>query len=131
MAKRYRVVRFNDFKTRISGIYMRVHIYHLSHDRQMEILTAELYNHPDWKRLTRYELGYLRGLMDAKQNELWNAVIWRLGPSSGPTRDVHTEWTEEMSALCRIPGALYGGHFWKDKPDIAYTPYACTNAKTS
>ena len=130
MAKRCRVVRFNDFKGRIADVFSRVRIFHLTHDKQVELMAESIYKHPDFKRLTRYEVGYLRGLQDAMQSALWQDVIWRLGPSSGPVRDVHSEWTDEMSELSRTPGALYGGHFWKDAPDTIYTAYACTNART-
>jgi len=53
-------------------------------------------------------------------------------PSTGPTRTaIKDEWTEEMSTLCRIPGALYGGHFWTDDngdpTDRVWTEYKPTN----
>ena len=127
MRTRYNYNRFRAFRIRVNDVFSRVHRFHLSHDEQLALLTKYVYEHPDYKRLTQYELGYLRGLIDTKQNEVWNAVIWRLGPSTGPTRDAMSTWTDEMSTLCRIPGALYGGHFWKDRPDVTYTPYTVTN----
>lgn len=60
-----------------------------------------------------------------------NHVAWCLGPASGPIRQTPSEWTLEMSNLCRLPGQLYGGHYWTDDKGIAtehlYTEYKPIN----
>lgn len=53
-------------------------------------------------------------------------IVWRLGPESGPLPEDGQVWAEgsELSRLCRIPGALYGSHFWRgtDKPFGEWKP---------
>jgi hypothetical protein len=122
-----------NIKNGLSSIYSQAIAYRLSHDRIVEKLSA-LYLTNSYKRLTVYHLGYARGLNDGYMADIWqNHVVWMLGPASGPTRIVHAAWTEEMSVLCRIPGALYGGHFWTDddgKPtDRVFTDYKPTNGE--
>lgn len=117
----------------LQSIYAQAIAFRWTHATILEKRSA-LFATNSYKRLTVYYTGYMAGLDDGLMADIWrNHIAWCLGPSTGPTRQAHTEWTEEMSALCRIPGALYGGHFWlndDDKPtDKAFTDYACTNAE--
>lgn len=53
-------------------------------------------------------------------------IVWRLGPESGPLPEDGQTWGEgsELSRLSRIPGALFGSHFWRgtDKPFGEWKP---------
>lgn len=124
--------RFLRVKSRINNIHSQAVAYRLPHDKTSDALQA-LYASDDYKRLPQYYKGFIQGLQDGLSADIWrNHVVWMLGPSTGPTRQAHTEWTDEMSTLCRLPGQLYGGHFWTDdngQPalDRPYTEYKCTN----
>lgn len=123
---RKRILRVSDFQSRIQSVFSETRAYQLTSDQQLARITERVYRHPDYSRLTRYERGYLRGVQDTLQTQLWQDVVWMLGPATGPTREALTEWTEEMSVLCRKPGELFGGHFWKGT-DKTYTDYKATN----
>lgn len=135
MASHYTTTEYNRHKRikgQIDSIFSHAIAFRLTHDAIVEKLSA-LYSSDDYKRQTAYYIGYSRGQIDAGFNDIWrNHVCWMLGPVTGPTRDSRELWTEEMSTLCRIPSALYGGHFWtddNDQPtDRPFTAYACTNA---
>jgi len=134
MSSRYVTTEYNRHRRivgRLNDIYARAIAFRVTHARILEEMSA-LYTLPDYKRLTTYYLGYIAGLQAGLDADIWrNHIVWMLGPASGPTRVVHSEWTAEMSTLCRIPGALYGGHFWTDdggKPtDKVFTDYKPTN----
>lgn len=134
MASRYATTSYNRgerVKAKVKDIFARAIAFHFSADK----LTAELaavWHSADYLRLTAYQRGYIQGLVDELRADIWrNHVIWMLGPSTGPSRVVHSEWTEEMSTLCRLPGQLFGGHFWTDdsgRPtDHVFTEYKATN----
>jgi hypothetical protein len=135
MSSKRQTTQYNHWqraKSALSDLYMSAKIYRLTHAQILE-RRSKLFESNSYRRLTTYYVGYMRGLDDAYMADIWrNHVVWMLGPKSGPTRQVHTEWTEEMSTLCRTPGALFGGHYWTDdsgKPtDKVFTEYACTNA---
>jgi hypothetical protein len=134
MATKYATTEYNRQQrvtNRLRDIYARAIAYRFTADKIHDELAA-LYASADYKRLTRYSMGYVAGLAAGYSADIWqNHVIWMLGPSAGPTRIVHSEWTDEMSTLCRLPGQLYGGHFWTDDngqpTDKPYTEYKPTN----
>lgn len=118
-------------KSQLNSIYSRAVAFHLSHARILELRT-ELFATNSYRRLTVYYRGYIAGLDDGLMADIWrNHVAWMLGSSTGPTRQSHTEWTAEMSELCRLPGQLYGGHYWTDDngnpTDKQFTDYKVTN----
>lgn len=124
--------RFTRVKAKVGDIYSRAIAYRLPSDKTTDELKA-LYGSDDYKRLPQYYKGFIQGLQEGLSADIWrNHVVWMLGPSTGPTRVAHTEWTEEMSRLCRLPGQLYGGHFWTNDDgtpalDRPYTDYHATN----
>lgn len=119
--------------SRLQSIYSSVIAYRLPHTSLLEKL-AELYQSSDYKRLTPYYRGYVAGLQSGLDADISrNHLVWMLGPSTGPTHNTHTDpWDDEMSRLCRLPGQLYGAHFWTDddgKPctDRPFGEYKPTN----
>jgi hypothetical protein len=134
MATKYQTTEFNRCKrveTHLQSIYSQVIAYRLTHEQLLNKL-SELYQTTDYKKLTPYYQGYVSGLRKGLNDDIWrNHLAWCLGPASGPTRDTSQPWTEEMSTLCRLPGQLYGGHYWTDddgKPtDKLFTEYKPTN----
>lgn len=130
---RYATTQYNRVervKAAVRDVHARAIAFHVSADRLSE-MTTDIYRSDDYKKLTAYDRGYVRGQVDMLRQDIWqNHVVWMLGPATGPTRQVHTKWTEEMSTLCRQPGKLCGGHFWlKDgqpTTDI-FTEYKPTN----
>lgn len=134
MSSKYVTTQYNHFvrvKSHINSIYSQAVAYRLSHSQILDKL-AEMRATNSYKRLSSYYVGYIAGLGDGLMADIWrNHIVWMLGPSTGPTRRVHTEWTEEMSTLCRQPGKLYGGHFWTDDKgeptDKVFTEYKATN----
>lgn len=134
MSSKRQTTQYNHFtavKSQLGSIFSQAVAYRLSHARILEKL-SELYQTNSYQRLTTYYHGYIRGLEDGYMADIWrNHVVWMLGPSTGPTRRVHAEWTEEMSILCRQPGQLFGGHYWTDDKgeptDKLFTEYKATN----
>lgn len=135
--KRMRKLKRDDFRDRLASLYHQAHDYQWLADHLSDRIAQEIYNHPDYRKLTREDRGYLSGYRDSLQSRLWfEQVIWRLGPESGPlTADEQDRgWMTtsnpeggKLSILCRQKGKLYGGHFWigTEKP---YTEYRVTNA---
>lgn len=131
---RYATTSYNRGKrveSAIRDIYSRAVAFHFTADRITELMSA-VWQSADARKLTGYQLGYVWGIADMLREDIWrNHVAWMLGPSSGPSRQVPSEWTEEMSRLCRLPGQLYGGHFWTDDngqgTDKVFTEYKPTN----
>jgi hypothetical protein len=132
---RYATTEYNRaerVKNRLRAVFSQAVAFRLTHAQILEKLQPIRASH-DYQKLTSYYRGYMRAAEDAGFADIWhNHVAWCLGPASGPTRQAHTAWTEEMSTLCRTPGALYGGHYWTDDngqpTDRPFTAYACTNA---
>lgn len=74
-----------------------------------------------WPKLTAAEQHDIWTVWDTCQAVAYHRdITWRLGPAEGPLPEDSQVWGEgtELSRLARIPGALYGGHFWRgtDKP---------------
>lgn len=88
----------------------------------------EIIHSPHWRQLTQYEHAEVFATYAACSAMAYRRdIVWRLGPASGPlSEDAQGKWGEgsELSRLCRIPGALYGAHFWRgtDKPFGEYKP---------
>lgn len=123
--------RFVRCCNRVKEIYTLAVIRHYTSEKVADKL-SRLYLSNDYLKLTHYYRGYLAGLRDTRDADIWRThVMWMLGPASGPIRIAYSEWTEEMSLLSRKPGQLYGGHFWlgaDGKPSgDAYTTYAPIN----
>lgn len=113
----------------LMGIYSRAESFHLTHDRILELKRTEIYETPSYHRLTRYEMGYLQGISEGLSSSLWrHSVVWRLGPAAKPlAEDATDRWDGgPLTILCRVPGALWGGHFWKGT-NIPFTAYQPTN----
>jgi hypothetical protein len=92
-------------------------------------IRARVYDDPQYKKLNgTYQFG-LHEVARCAMDDIWHRHCeWRNGPASGPVRTaIKDAWTEQMSELARTPGALYGGHFWKNS-DRPYTEYKATNA---
>lgn len=131
---RYATTSYNRgerIKARILDVYARARAFRLHSDTIRDLLTP-IYQSADYRKLTQWQRGYVAGLIDGNRNELWNRhVVWMLGPASGPIRVAGTEWTDQMSRLSRLPGELYGGHFWLDDngqpTDRPFTDYKPTN----
>lgn len=125
---------FTRVRSRLADLYARVIAYQSTHAQCLE-LRVELFASDSWHRLTRYHRGYIMGQDNARMQDIWQRyIVYMLGPASGPTRIVGTEWTEEMSQLSQAPGALFGGHFWLDtngQPTRhAFTPWTCSSNPT-
>jgi hypothetical protein len=136
MTTKYQTTEYNRFKrveNRLKDVYARTVAFKLPHAQQIELLKV-VYASPDYVRLTAYYRGYVAGVAHDRSEAIWDDhLVYMLGPAAGATRQVHTEWTEEMSQLCRVPGALWAGHYWKGADGAAdlahpYTPYAASNA---
>lgn len=135
MASRYATTVYNRrvrVESKIGSIYSNAVAVRSSCDAvSAEILAV--WQSPDYLRLPAFERGYVHGLEHGLNADIWrNQVCWRLGPSTGPTRTaIKDAWTAEMSTLCRLPGELYGGHFWLDDDgnptDKVWTDYKVTN----
>lgn len=135
MRTKYATTEYNRFlrvKAAANDVYSQVLAYQLTHTQQLEMMTASVYTTKDYKRLTPYWRGYIAGMVDSLSAAISARQVWRLGPASGPVTRADGEWTPELSALSRTPGALYGGHFWVDrdgKPtDKAFDGYKVINA---
>lgn len=134
MSPRYQTTEYNRaerVKSRLQAIFSEAIAFHHTADQILSKLTA-LYATEDYRRLTAYYSGYVTGLREGLNQDIWrNHVAWCLGPASGPIRQTPSEWTLEMSNLCRLPGQLYGGHYWTDDKGIAtehlYTEYKPIN----
>jgi hypothetical protein len=124
---RKRIERVEDFRDRIATAYRRAMSEYWADEQLRDHAIIRIVKHPDYARLTIAQREYLRGYRDALQIAVWRSVEWRLGPASGPTRIALSPWTDEMSALSRQPGELYGGHYWIGT-DRVYTAYAPINA---
>ena len=109
---------------RIADIYARADAFKLSHDRILDLL-SELYASHDYRRLTSYYRGMAVGQREALASALWQKLEWRIGPVDGPVSDdIHKAWLEPLPTLCRVPGALYGAHYYAgtDKTFNLYKP---------
>lgn len=126
-----RLDRHERLRARVNDIYRRARKSHLTHAAILDALTAEVYDHPDYQRIGTYYTGQLAAQARTWQDRMWaEDLIWRLGPAAGPFTEAENadRWAEGQgaSALCRIPGALYGGHFWAGT-DCPFTEYKATN----
>lgn len=134
-SSRRQTTNYNHFlavQTSLNSLYSQAIAFRLTHARILE-QRSEIYASNSYRRLTTYYRGYIAGLDAGLMADIWrNHVIWMLGPASGPTRQVHTVWTEEMSTLSREKGSLYGGHYWTDDDgnptDKVFTNYEVINA---
>lgn len=112
----------------IDSVYRAAVHGHWTHTRILAELGDHLYRHVRYGRLTIRDREYLRGYTFAHAHVISERhLVWRLGPASGPcAEDVQGTWNETtpFSELCRIPGALYGAHFWRgtDQPFGEYKP---------
>jgi len=128
--------RYRRTLEQLNNIYRRARDGRHTHDWILEQLIA-LYNRDDYKRLQAGYRSMLSAVRETHMNQLHERDLeWRLGPASGPITPVGStpgnadRWTPELSELCRIPGALFGAHFWigTDKP---FNEYKCTNEDRS
>jgi hypothetical protein len=118
--------RYERLRSRILDIYSRAKHYHWTHEQILAAMQADVWQQSDCAKLTRDYRAMLSEVMRLSSDRLYDYLEWRLGPQSGPIRTAGDAWTDEMSELCRIPGALYGTHFWKGT-DTPFTPYKPTN----
>lgn len=105
--------RYTLLKMRIGDIY-RKHIQFKSpHTAILEDLKRSVYETNEYRRLPAFYRFTLSEYSGWNLNRIHcDYVEWRLGPESGPIRVAGDPWTDEISALCNTPGALYGSHFW-------------------
>lgn len=85
-----------------------------THQEHLIYACAEVWNHPDLKRLTRYELGYLQGVNATIENEVSRGMDWKF-PVNGEYL-TWNEWREKYpNGNC---AELKGQHLWPgtDKP---------------
>ena len=122
---RYRWVQ--SLESSIVEMFIQARNEGLTHDEILSLRTIQLFEHPHWYMISRDERTHLMGVFDGCMQTTWRRDIqWGLGTAEGPvTRKPH-EWTEQLSELCHIPGALFGGHFWTESGKV-FTDYKCTN----
>ena len=125
--------RFQRVRGAVGNAYSLTIAFQSTHTALLDKLTA-IYNSADYKKLSNYYRGYIAGIVDSLSAEISrNYLAWCLGPSTGWTRNSAEPWNEEMSTLCRLPGQLYGGHFWTDDKgqptQKAFNGYTCINEK--
>lgn len=108
MAKRNKILRFEDFKARMLDVWYWTKQQKRSHHVHLGEMHARLYVHPDWQRLTRYERGYLKGIDDTLWGEVSRNMVW-LFPVDGE-RLTWEMWRQRYPE--GDPSTLQGKHYW-------------------
>jgi hypothetical protein len=111
---RKRVLRMNDFMERIGSIIDDTVHFQSTHASMIEQIAEDVWNHPDFKRLTRYEVGYVRGFSDYRMRSIYSLLYfayeidgkvmtfdeWRTMNPGGNPAEVFTNNN--------------GNHYWKE-----------------
>lgn len=119
--------KFSALRSRMVDIYRKHIQLQSTHDRLSADVAESIYNHPHYRKLTIGQRDCLREVRTCWSDRIWELhVDWRLGTALGPIVRENFAWTPQLSVLCRIPGALYGGHYWRGS-DRLYTQWASTN----
>lgn len=127
-----RSVWAGDLRSRVLTIWETARKEGRTHAQILEARTREIYDSPVWLKLASYERAEINAFFHACSDMAYRRdIVWRLGPVEGPlpeTADGMGVWGEgsPLSTLCRIPGALYGGHFWRGT-EKTFSGYTCTN----
>jgi hypothetical protein len=127
---RYATTEYNRYervRARACNVYSLAITCRMTHTDILARM-VEIYDSADCKKLTTaYRFG-LSATVRVLSDNLWQTHLeWRLGPAEGPLPEPHQDAGGEgkpLSILCRIPGALYGGHYWKgtNRPFTEYKP---------
>jgi hypothetical protein len=125
-----RPVWVRDLEARIVTIFQTAKRNRLTHGEILDMRTSQIFDSPRWRQLTQTEQEYLRGVFSGCMELTQRLDIeWRLGTATVKFSPADIDrWAEgsELSRLCRIPGALFGGHCWKGT-DIPFDGWKATN----
>ena len=70
--------KYSRVNSKLSDVFSRARDYHLSHEQMCE-RAMEVYNSKDYAGITGYEREYLRGLWDARMDELYRSfLVWKV-----------------------------------------------------
>lgn len=125
-----RSVWASDIRSRVIELWRAARRDGLTHAEVLRRYKEATTGSPHWRQLTAYERAEVFATYRALSEWMNRTeLVWRLGPAKGPLPEsAQGQWGDgsELSRLCRIPGALYGAHFWKgtDKP---FGEYKATN----
>lgn len=105
-----------DLKERINAVFARAINAHHTHEQIVDNLSKCLYSESGWSRLTHYQLGQLRGHIDARFDELyrhyvtwgifWNGKLYFEGDDKS-----EVDWLD-------VYENAYRGFFWKGSTDV-------------
>lgn len=105
-----------DLKERINAVFTRAINAHHTHEQIVRNLSERVYNESGWSRLTHYQLGQLRGYIDARFDELYRhyitwGIFWndKLYFEGDDKSDIN--WQE-------VYQNAYRGFFWKNSTDV-------------
>lgn len=148
------ITRKPEFVGKVKSLYRQAESGHWTSDRLSANYKTDVYDHPHYARLTIADKEYIRGFRDALDGALWDKLQWRLGSIDGPLpigvdgwklstccvtaaklhatkcpicyRDLRDGASCTLGDLSRLPGALFGGHFWTGTDDV-FTTYKPIN----
>lgn len=106
--------RYQSVKLRQRNIFEDTKVFKRTWNAHHEHMN-ELRSSDDYRKLTQAQRFALSELYSAAMDDLhFNHLSWALGREDGTILVVGPggTWTEEVSELCRIPGALFGAHVW-------------------
>lgn len=105
--------RFTSLAAQVASMFRSARIGYWTHARLLEERDATLFAHPDYKLLTRYELGYIRGAWDSLVNETYNRDLeWAFDVGAELPVKLD-EATQEQRALILTESDKRGHHYWK------------------
>lgn len=104
-------LRFEDFQSRIHDTWYWTKQHHWDHLKHISYINEQVWNHADFKRLTRYEQGYLHGMNGVFWNQVANAMQWRFDVGDG-TLHTFDSWREAYPTLSAQTLENKGHHYW-------------------
>lgn len=116
----------------ISSVYRSARTSYYTHEQILERM-GWIWDSDVWKKMPKYYRDMAREHQQTLADQLQERdLVWRLGPATGPIPESVDGWAMDanknsiLGVLARMPGALFGAHFWKgtDKP---FSTYHATN----
>lgn len=124
--------RYERLREAISSVYRSARFSGYAHDQIVERLSY-IWNSDAWRKMPAYYRDMAREHQRTLSDQLYERdLVWRLGPATGPLPEKVDGWAlasdgnSILGVLSRMPGALFGAHFWKGT-DKAFGVWHVTN----